>query len=102
MSRRDRRDPNDVDTVFTMIQLVCFRDEEHHIGKVVRQRGRDMLEVGLNRIDGPSGETKVAMVCPVCSPQGDTAAPQVRWDRLSAMLDEMELNGEKKRIHAPR
>lgn len=88
-----RRKP-DRDIIYTCIHIKCRRNPEHRIGRVVRQLGRDMLETGLERIDGPNGETKILAVCPVCQAAGHTDRPQVRWDRLTTMLDEMESNGK--------
>jgi hypothetical protein len=83
---------------FQQVDVLCDDCERrtgrpHRIGLVVRQHGRDMLSVGLERVDGPNGETKVLAVCPTCRKEGGNAAPQVRWQRLSAMLDELAATG---------
>jgi hypothetical protein len=105
-----RREPGkDVSAIYVMVQIVC--PEGHHVGKVVRQMGRDMLEHSLERVDGPNGETKVRAVCPTCTGLAavnaerppDTVAvwvaptPQLRWDRIAALLDELEADPNRKK-----
>ena len=61
-----------------------------------------MLEKPLVRLDGPNGETVITVACNTCRLRGEGAPqPQVRWDRVSAMLDEMEAAGEHRRQISP-
>lgn len=83
---------------FQRISWLCGACESrtgrpHRLGMIVRQQGRDMLSAGLERIDGPNGETKVRAVCPTCRNEGEGTAPQMRWDRLKRTLDRMQAQG---------
>lgn len=55
----------------------------------------------LHRVDGPNGETKVEAHCPTCRGLGLTTTPQVRWERLASILDEMQAGGEHLRRFCP-
>lgn len=92
---------------FRKIEWMCASCEDRtghqrRVGRIVRQGGYDMLEHTLTRLDGPNGETKVTATCSACRAQDVATAPQVRWDRLSAILDEMERTGEYRRSFTPR
>jgi hypothetical protein len=65
---------------------------------------RDML-VGeeLQVVPGDDGKpSKVVAACSACRNAGSDFAPQVRWDRLVAMLDEMDATGQRRRAFTPR
>jgi hypothetical protein len=73
---------------FVELRIVCRSG--HLLGLIVRQRGRDMIGMPLERVDGPNGETKVRAVCATCAGAGVTNDSQMRWDRLAARLTELE------------
>jgi hypothetical protein len=93
VSRR-KPSPKPTHHTYVMLQVVCREDPTHHVGKLVRQRGREMIGKGLERVDGPNGETKILSICPVCHGRGSKVAPQIRWDRIQAIFDDMERVGE--------
>ena len=102
-----------VHRTYAMIEWMCKRcedrtEEPHRIGVIVRQLGRDMIGATqdhspdvLRRVDGPNGETKVEAHCPTCRGVGVRSTPQVRWERLAFILDEMTAEGEHLRRFYP-
>lgn len=90
MSRR-RKPKHQTHHAYVMVQINCHAD--HHVGRIVRQNGEDLIESPLERVYGPDGETtKVRAPCAACRAAGSKADPQIAWPRLIAMLDELEAN----------
>ncbi|HUP72204.1 MAG TPA: hypothetical protein VM282_04085 [Acidimicrobiales bacterium] len=87
MSRR-RKPKTETHHAYVMVQINC--PEGHHVGRVVRQLGQDMMELEL--IEGPNGEMKVRAVCATCRAAGNKSNPQISWARLARMLDDLENN----------
>jgi len=87
VSRR-RRQADDVHKAYVAVRLLC--PHGHILGLVARQRGRDMVGVPLERVDGPNGETKVRGVCSACTVEGRATDAQVRWEHVKTVLDDIE------------
>ena len=100
MSRRKKL-AAEVHDVLYLIDWRCARCRDRAgrdkvLGLVVRRPSlnRDMLSIGLERIDGPNGETKVRAVCPTCLNEGHNSDVQLRWERLKELLDRLERSGQ--------
>ena len=87
MSRR-RSPADDVNHVFVALYLSCRKG--HHLGKIVRQHGQDLVEWPLERIDGPNGESKIRAVCKTCAALDASTDSQMRWDKITALLDGLQ------------
>jgi hypothetical protein len=102
MSRRRRGHADaDVDDVFSMLRWHCFCCGAE-LGRIVYQ-GPDNATpgYGINVDAGPDGQRKARARCQACVGIGHTHDPQVRWDTLVDMLQDMRVRGEVERDIAP-
>lgn len=92
MSRR-RPEREDVDRTFVRVVVECRHHRGISLGWVVRQQGREMIGLPLQRLDGPDGETVVRARCQPCLAAGRGSDLQARWERMAALLDELAATG---------
>jgi len=59
-------------------------------------------QIGVHQVttsvDPTDGHETLTAACPTCADLGGRFTPQVRWDTVKAILDEMAVAGERRRI----